>query len=71
MSTKYLLIQKRRRRLGADRGIGDPIDKPKGMRWATSDRKMDQVEAAEAICDARLLRFIQKIAGKYSCCYWQ
>lgn len=28
---------KRRRRLGADGGIGDPIDKPYGMRWATFD----------------------------------
>jgi hypothetical protein len=53
---------KRRRRLGADGGIGDPIDKPKGMRWATFDRKMDQVEAAEAVCNARLLRFVQQLA---------
>jgi hypothetical protein len=53
---------KRRKRLGAEGGIGDPIDKPKGMRWATFDRKMQQVEAAEAICDARLLRFIQKLS---------
>jgi hypothetical protein len=52
---------KHRRRLGADGGIGDPIDKPHGMRWATFDRKMDQVEAAEAVCDARLLRFVQKL----------
>ena len=53
---------KRRRRLGADGGIGDPIDKPHGMRWATFERKMSQVEAAEAVCDARLLRFVQKLA---------
>jgi hypothetical protein len=53
---------KRRRRLGADGGIGDPIDKPNGMRWATFDRKMDQIEAAEAVCDARLLRFVQKLS---------
>ena len=53
---------KRRKRLGADGGIGDPIDKPHGMRWATFDRKMDQVEAAEAVCNARLLRFVQKLA---------
>jgi hypothetical protein len=31
------------------------------MRWATFDRKMDQVEAAEALCDAHLLRFVQKL----------
>ncbi len=50
------------RRLEADGGIGDPIDKPKGMRWATFDRKMDQVEAAEAVCNARLLQFVQKLS---------
>ncbi len=53
---------KRRHRLGADGGIGDPINKPKGMRWATFDRKMEQVEAAEAVCNARLLRFVQQLA---------
>jgi hypothetical protein len=53
---------KRRHRLGAEGGIGDPIDKPKGMRWATFDRKMRQIEAAEAVCNARLFRFIQKLS---------
>ncbi len=53
---------KRRQRLGADGGIGDPIDKPKGMRWATFDRKMDQVEAAEAVCNTYLLHFVQKLS---------
>jgi hypothetical protein len=53
---------KRRQRLGAEGGIGDPIDKPKGMRWATFDRKMEQVEAAEAVCNARLFRFVQKLS---------
>lgn len=53
---------KRRQRLGAEGGIGDPIDKPKGMRWATFDRKMDQVEAAEAVCNVRLFRFVQQLA---------
>jgi hypothetical protein len=43
------------------RGIGGPIDKPHGMRWATFDREMEQIEAAEAICNTRLLRFIQKL----------
>jgi hypothetical protein len=32
------------------------------MRWATFDRKMDQVEAAEAVCSARHLQFIQKLS---------
>ncbi len=53
---------KRRHRLGADGGIGDPIDKPHGMRWATFDRKMDQVEAAEAVCNAHLLQFVQNLS---------
>jgi hypothetical protein len=52
---------KRRQRLGAGGGIGDPIDKPHGMRWATFDRKMEQIEAAEAVCNARLLRFVQQL----------
>jgi hypothetical protein len=52
---------KHRQRLGADGGIGDPIDKPKGMRWATFDRKMQQIEAVEAVCNARLLQFVQNL----------
>jgi hypothetical protein len=51
---------KLRRRLGADGGIGDPINKPKGMRWTTFDRKMQQIEATEAVCNAHLLRFVQQ-----------
>jgi hypothetical protein len=31
------------------------------MRWATFDRKMQQVEAAEAVCNVRLLQFVQKL----------
>jgi hypothetical protein len=53
---------KRRRRLGSREGIGDYIPKPKGMRWATFERKMKRVETAEAICDARLLYFINKLS---------
>ncbi len=53
---------KLRRRLGSTAGIGDDIDKPKGMRWATFDRKMRQIGAAEAVCDAHLLRFVQKLS---------
>ncbi len=43
----------------ASGGSGDIIDKPKGMRWATFDRKMARVEAAEAVCNARLFQFVQ------------
>jgi hypothetical protein len=55
------LVAKLYKPVGADGGIGDPIDKPKGMRWITFDRKLEQVEAAETVCDARLLRFVQKL----------
>jgi hypothetical protein len=52
---------KRRRQLGSTDSIGNYIVKPKGMRWATFDRKMEQIEAAEAVCNARLLRFVQQL----------
>jgi hypothetical protein len=55
---------KRRWRLGSREGIGDYIPKPKAMHWATFDRKMKRVQAAEAICDARLLYFVQKLARR-------
>jgi hypothetical protein len=45
-------------------GIGDYIEKPKGMRWATFDRKIEQVEAAEAVCNAHLVRFVQRLGRK-------
>jgi len=41
-------------------GIGDSIDKPKGMRWATFDPTIEQLEAAEVVVNAPLLRFVQK-----------
>jgi hypothetical protein len=34
------------------------------MRWTTFDRKMDQIEAAEAICNAHLLRFVQQLGQR-------
>jgi hypothetical protein len=55
---------KRRRRLGSNGGIGDHIDKPKGMRWATFDRKMEQIEAAEAVCNAHLFLAVQRLCRK-------
>jgi hypothetical protein len=48
-------------RLGADRGIGDHIPKPKWMRWRTYDRKLEQIFTAEELVDAHLLGFIQKL----------
>jgi hypothetical protein len=32
------------------------------MYWATFDRKMKQIEAAQVVCDACLLRFVQRLA---------
>jgi hypothetical protein len=55
---------KLRHRLGGTGGIGAEIDKLKGMRWATFDRKMEQVDAAKTICDANLAPFIQKLAQR-------
>jgi hypothetical protein len=55
---------KRRRRLGSNGGIGDHIDKPKGMRWATFDRKMSQIEAAEAVCNTHLFLVVQRLCRK-------
>ncbi|MCJ2137325.1 hypothetical protein MKK69_25315 [Methylobacterium sp. J-026] len=52
---------KLRHRIGADGGIGDPIAKPKGMRWVTFDREMDRICGAEAICDANLAAFARKL----------
>jgi hypothetical protein len=34
------------------------------MRWATFDRKMEQVEAAEAVCNAHLVRFVQQLTQR-------
>ena len=52
---------KLRRLLGAHVSIGDAIDKPKGMRWATFDRRINQIETVEAAVNASLLRFAQNL----------
>src|SRR3954451_15470309 len=52
---------KLRHRLGATGGIGDPIPKPKSMRWATFDREMQKVEAVEATVNGHLWAFVQKL----------
>jgi hypothetical protein len=46
---------KLRRRLQDAGSIGDPIAKPKWMRWATFERQMVQIGVAEAAIDERLL----------------
>jgi hypothetical protein len=55
---------KHRRRLGSTASIGDPIDKLKDMRWATFDRKMEQIEAAEAVCNAHLFHVVQHLTQR-------
>lgn len=52
---------KLRRRLGATGGIGDFIEKPKGMRWATFDRKMDQLKRIEAVVNAHTWLLLQRL----------
>jgi len=52
-------------RLGAQGGIGDPIDKPKWMRRRTFERLMTQVEAAEDVCDAHLASFMGRLMSRY------
>jgi hypothetical protein len=55
---------KLRRKLGSNGGIGDYIERPKGMRWRTFDRMMERIEAAEAVCNVNLLRFVQKLGRR-------
>jgi hypothetical protein len=55
---------KLRRKLGSDGGIGARIRKPKGMRWRTFAREMAKVEAAESICDANLIRFVERLTKR-------
>jgi hypothetical protein len=52
---------KHRRRLGSIGGAGDYIEKPKGMRWATFDRKMDQLEQVEAAVNAHMWLLLQRL----------
>jgi len=55
---------KLRRKLGADGGIGARIRKPKGMHRRTFARARAKVEAAEGICDANLIRFVERLAKR-------
>lgn len=52
---------KLRRKLGSHDGIGDYIAKPKGMRWATFDRKMHQVERIEAVVNAHTWMLLRQL----------
>lgn len=53
---------KLRHRLGDHGGIGGGIDKPKGMRWATFEREMDKVDAAEEIVTAHTWMLLRNLS---------
>jgi hypothetical protein len=57
---------KLRRRLGAEGGIGDDVDKPKWMRWKTFEREMARVEDAEAVVDSYLGALVQKLMPQWN-----
>jgi hypothetical protein len=48
-------------KLGADCSVGDYIPKPKGMRWRTYDRLLEQIASAEQIIDSHLAAFLYKL----------
>jgi hypothetical protein len=55
---------KRRRRLGDYGAIGNPIDKPHGMRWRTFDRAVERIEAHEEQATAHLWIALQKMSQR-------
>ncbi|GGE24800.1 hypothetical protein GCM10011390_50270 [Aureimonas endophytica] len=53
-----------RHRLGDyEGGVGDPLPKPKWMRWATYEREVERVYEADAICDAYLAGLVERFLG--------
>jgi hypothetical protein len=52
---------KLRGKLGGTGGLESHIPKPKWMREATYDRKLEEIFAAEEVVDAHLLGFVQKL----------
>ena len=58
---------KRRRRLGDHRGgIGDPIRKPRWMRWSTFDRQLAEIERVEARVEGYLAGFLDRLQSRAS-----
>jgi hypothetical protein len=55
---------KLRRRLGSDGMIGTAISKPKGMRWATFERLMNQVDAAENTVNGHAALLLNSLAPR-------
>ena len=56
---------KLRARLGDHRGgIGDPIRKPKWMRWRTYDRQLAEIERAEMQVEGQLAAFLDRLRSR-------
>ena len=55
-----------RRRLGDDRGaIGDPIPKPKWMRWRTFDRQIAKLNRVEARVEGYLAGLVARLNSRH------
>jgi hypothetical protein len=52
---------KLQQRLGSKGGIGDVIDKPKGMRWRTFEREIAKVNTAERAVNAHAWMLVQSL----------
>ena len=57
---------KLRRRLGDDPMDGHYPEKPLRMRWATYDRLLDKLIAANRILDERMLKFVERLGRRTS-----
>jgi hypothetical protein len=56
LNLRFLLTRKLRLRLGGDPADDEYPDKPPRMRWATYNRLVDRLIAADAVTDERLKR---------------
>lgn len=56
---------KLRRRLGDDGGIGDPIRKPRWMRWRTFDRRLAELHRIEDRIDGYLAAFLDRLKSRH------
>lgn len=56
---------KLRRRLGGEGGVGDPVPKPKWMRWPTYERRMEQILEADERCDEFLIMLAANLLGRH------
>ncbi len=55
---------KLRDRLGFNDGVGGYLPKPKGMRWATFNKKADEIMQVEAVADEHLSAFLLRLDPK-------